>query len=243
MVSIILGENTTMPNDIIYILKDNITTTELKYSLRSVEENFPHRYVFFVGGQPKGLKPDIAIKHQQTGDSKWAMIKSSMWKAVNCSELSDDFFLFNDDFFVMKPALGSFVNYADRTLSDRIEEFKQENPWLNPYARTLLKAKEELKTLGCPEVNYDVHMPMLFNKKLVKETINQCSSPQFRSVYGNINRIPFIQHKDVKVYDMETIPKNPDYLSTNDEVYRHGKVGMYIRATFTTPSRFEVTEE
>lgn len=232
-----------MPNDIIYILKDNITTTELKYSLRSVEENFPHRYVFFVGGQPKGLKPDFAIKHQQIGDSKWAMIKSSMWKAVNCSELSDDFFLFNDDFFVMKPALGSFVNYADRTLSDRIEEFKKENPWLNPYARTLLKAKEELKTLGCPEVNYDVHMPMLFNKKLVKETINQCSSPQFRSVYGNINRIPFIQHKDVKVYDMETIPKNPDYLSTNDEVYRHGKVGMYIRATFTTPSRFEVTEE
>ena len=85
-----------MPHDIIYILKDNITTDELKYSLRSVEANFPHRYVFFVGGQPKGLRPDIAVKHQQIGDSKWAMIKSSLWKAVNTAELSEDFFLFND---------------------------------------------------------------------------------------------------------------------------------------------------
>lgn len=242
MVSIYLEGHKTMPNDIIYILKEKLTTEELKYSLRSVEENFPHRKVFFVGGQPKGLKPDVAIKHQQVGETKWDLIKSSMWKAVNSPELSEDFFLFNDDFFVMKRVEGEFINYADRTLTDRIEEFRAENPWLNPYARTLLKAREELKTLGLPEVNYDVHMPMLFNKKLVKASINRCSSPQMRSVYGNINRVPYIQHKDVKVYDMNVIPKCPDYLSTNDKVFTNGKVGMYIRATFTRPSRFEVEE-
>ena len=41
--------------DIVYIIKDDLPTTELKYSLRSVEANFPHRLVWFVGGKPDKL--------------------------------------------------------------------------------------------------------------------------------------------------------------------------------------------
>ena len=60
-----------------------------------------------------------------------------------------------------------------------------------------------------------------------------------RSVYGNINNIKYRQHDDVKVYDNETVPEDPDYLSTNEKVFRDGKVGEYIRGVFSTPSRFE----
>lgn len=81
---------------------------------------------------------------------------------------------------------------------------------------------------------------MLINKTLMRNSINTCSSPQMRSAYGNINEIPYVLHPDVKVYDMNTVPKCPDYLSTNEDTFEQGKVGQYIRATFTTPSRFEV---
>jgi len=232
----------TMPKkiDIVYILKDEFNCEELRYSLRSVEKNFPHRFVWFVGGQPKGFRPDRAIQHKQVGSTKWDMIKSSMWKAVENEEVSDDFFLFNDDFFVMKKFKGEFVNYVDMTLAERIDELRRNvHPWLNPYGRTLFKAEQELISLGCPTMNYDVHLPMMFNKELFKASINKCSSPQMRSVYGNLNAVPFVIHQDVKVYDMETVPEDPDFLSTDEDVFEKGRVGAYIREQFPTPSRWE----
>lgn len=225
--------------DIVYILRDDITTEELKYSLRSVEKNFPHRLVWFVGGQPKGLKPDVRLPHTQTGETKWAKIKSSMWKVTGDDDLSDDFFLFNDDFFIMKPVKGKFVNFVDGTIMRRVEELHHDCYGLNAYARTLYKANEELKTLGCPTMNYDVHLPMLLNKKLVRESINKCSSPQMRSVYGNVNNVPYKVMSDVKVYDKESVPTESVYLSTNDDTFKNGKVGEYIRSSFPDPSRFE----
>lgn len=229
-----------MPNDLIYILKADIDTEELKYSLRSVEKNFPIGRVWFVGGQPEGLEPDIRIPHVQVGNSKWEMIRSSMWKAVNDERLSEDFFLFNDDFFVMEPVdTDSFRNFVDGTLERRIDELHSESG-MNAYTRTLFKLEQELKTMHEPTMNYDVHLPMLLNKEQVRSTLYKCSSPQMRSAIGNINRLPFVIHPDVKVYDLESVPVNETYLSTNDDTFKKGNVGKYIRETFTKKSRFEV---
>lgn len=229
-----------MPNDLIYILKADIDTEELKYSLRSVEKNFPINRVWFVGGQPEGLEPDIRIPHKQVGNSKWEMIRSSMWKAVSDERLSEDFFLFNDDFFVMEPVdTDSFRNFVDGTLERRIDELHSESG-MNAYTRTLFKLEQELKTMHEPTMNFDVHLPMLLNKEQVRSTLYKCSSPQMRSAIGNINRLPFVIHPDVKVYDLESVPVNETYLSTNDDTFRKGNVGKYIRETFTTKSRFEV---
>lgn len=226
--------------DIVYILRPDIDPSELTYSLRSIEKNFPYRKVWFVCGQPKGLEPDGRIEHIQTGETKWDKIKSSMLMAARTDEVSEEFFLFNDDFFVMKKFKGEFVNYVDMTLEEKTKELRERNPWLNPYGRTLLKAEQELKTLGCPTMNYDVHLPMLMNKETVKKTIDKCASPQFRSVYGNYNRIPYVIHPDVKVYDKTSVPENPDFLSTDDGSFNDGAVGEYIRNKFSKPSRFEV---
>ena len=87
--------------DVVYILKKNTDPQELIYSLRSLK-NFPHRKVWFVGGQPDGLYPDGRIKHEQTGVTKWERVRSSLIKITECDEITDDFYLFNDDFFVMK---------------------------------------------------------------------------------------------------------------------------------------------
>lgn len=228
-------------HDVVYILKPDVRTEELRYSLRSVEANFPYRKVVFVCGQPKGLEPDIRIRHRQSGGSKWELIKSSMIEVLRSDEITEDFFLFNDDFFVMKPFEGPFINYVNRTLGEYVEHLRQTvHPWLNPYGRTILKAQQELHALGETELNFEVHLPMLFNKTKAAETINKCSSPQMRSIYGNLSKCDYIDRADVKVYSLDEIPRDSvDFLSTNDETFAKGKVGEFIKKRLPSPSRFE----
>lgn len=229
-----------MKRDVVYILKRELDTDELKYSLRSVEKNFPIGKVWFIGGQPKGFQNVVRLQHEQIGNCKWELIRSSMWKAVNAEDLTEEFFLFNDDFFIMKPVdTDSFINFVDGTLSRRIDELHTEHG-MNPYCRTLFKLEQELRTMHEPTMNFDVHLPMLLNKEQVKATLYKCSSPQMRSAIGNLNRLPFVIHPDVKVYDLESVPTDETYLSTNDDTFNKGKVGKYIRETFATKSRFEV---
>ena len=226
--------------DIVYILKDGTMTEELRYSLRSIEKNFPHRFVWFVGGQPEGLKPDRLLRHTQHGANKWLKIKSSMLEVAKQEELSDEFFLFNDDFFVTKPLEKEFVNFTDRTLTDRIEDFRRENPHLNRYAVSLVQTEEELKARGHGTLNFEVHLPMLFEKNKVTDVLTKCYSPQMRSIYGNITECKVIDRRDVKVNSLNEIPCGMDFVSTNDKSFTHGNVGQYIRDLFKEPSRFEV---
>jgi len=228
-----------MNRDIVYILKDDIATEELQYSLRSIEKNFPHRFVWFVGGQPQGLKPDRLVRHTQDGANKWLKIKSSMLEVVKQEELSDEFFLFNDDFFVTKPFEKEFVNFTDRTLADRIEDFRRENPHLNRYAMTLVQTEEELKAQGHGTLNFEVHLPMLFEKNKVEAALCRCFSPQMRSIYGNITGCKVIDRRDVKVNSLNDIPYGMDFVSTNDKTFTQGNVGQYIKDLFKEPSRFE----
>jgi len=224
--------------DVVYVLKEDIDPEELRYSLRSVEKNFPHRKVWFVGNKAPGFEPDAAIYHRQTGNSKPSLIKSSLWQVINNDAITEDFYWFNDDFFIMKP-VKKFVNVIDGDLDRRICELhREQGP--SPYCRLLIKAQQELLINKKPTMNFDVHYPMLMNKSLARDSIDKCSSPQFRSIYGNINNVPYIVQPDCKVYDLESVPTDETYLSTNDETFRNGKVGEYIRNTFTEPSRFEV---
>lgn len=237
------GDFQTMPKkiDIIYILKPELKTDELRYSLRSLI-NLPHRKVWFVGTMPPGFQPDKAVPHQQSGGNKWERIRSSLLKAAADPELTEDFYLFNDDFFIMKPIKGKFVNFSDRTLTWRIEQLLQQSTRPTAYTQTLIKAREELKMHGYGETNFEVHVPFLMNKHQALKTIMVCSSPQMRSIYGNVNSIPTIQRDDVKIYDLETVPTEADFISTNDETFTKGKVGEYIRSKFPEPSRYEVVE-
>ena len=227
-----------MNRDIVYILKDAEGTDELRYSLRSIEQNFPHRFVWFVAGCPKGYKPDRFLKHVQIGATKWERIRFSMLEVIKQPELSDEFYLFNDDFYVMKPFEGEFINYVDRTLADRVNDFRLENN-MNRYAYTLLAAHTELTSQGYSDMNFDVHMPMLFEKAKVEEAITKCSSPQMRSIYGNVTGCEYIQHRDVKVHSTDDVPTDADFLSTSNKYFIYGQIGAYLRQTFDKRSKYE----
>lgn len=227
--------------DIVYILKEDTDPAELIYSLRSVEANFPHRKVWFVCGQPEGLTPDGRILHVQRGDSKWERVKSSLYAILKAPGITEDFYLFNDDFFVMQPVRGEFINFSNGTMEKRIRDIEKKNLRVSKYSRELLKAKITLSKRGCDTISFAVHMPILLNKHLIRKTLDEFKGEvMFRSIYGNFNHIPYIFHEDVKIYENHIIPdEDCDFLSSTEFSFRDGEVGKFIRERFPNPSRFE----
>ena len=229
-------------NDIVYILKEDINPDELKYSLRSVDKNFPHRKVWFVGGHAPGLTPDGSLYHRQNGATKWDRVHSSLLKIIKCEDISKKFFLFNDDFFVLQRIDSEhFVNMVNGTLEKRVRDIKRKCG-SSAYASNLTSLRQELLLKGFDAVSFAVHMPMLLDKEKVAKTLGQFNSNMFRSAYGNMSQEPYIFHSDVKIHDRENLPqKSWEYLSTTEDSFKNGKVGEYIRDLFVSPSRFENT--
>ena len=226
--------------DIVYVLKDGIEPSELIYSLRSVERNFPHRHVWFVGGHPDGLYPDGCLYHVQEGYSKFERAHSSLRKIIECKDISERFFLFNDDFFVLKPIdTANFKNLTNGTLEKRIKVLT-ERTGHNPYTDGMEAMRKELMKKGYDTLSYSVHIPILFDKAILAKVLDEFETPMFRSVYGNVSGEPYEHHQDVKISNLENIPDERWlYVSTTERSFKEGKVGEYIRLKFYKPSRFE----
>ena len=227
--------------DVIYILRDGFNP-ELKYSLRSVEKNFPHKRVVFYGGKPKDIMPDLFVPYTQPGDTKWEKVRNTIEVLCKNDNLTEDFWLFNDDFFIMKK-IEKPVNYYDGTLQDRIKQIEgrlfgrhsEYSDRLRHLVQTLQKAGIE------NPLNYAHHTPMLINRKKMLDTLKKYpNEPMFRALYGNINKIGGENMPDVKFYrNRQPFPIGA-YVSTADESWNQEKIGQIIRGKFAYLSRFEV---
>lgn len=226
--------------DIVYVLKEDIDPAELIYSLRSVEANFPHRKVWFVGGHPDGLYPDGCIFHKQEGFSKFERAHSSLKKIIECHDVTDRFFLFNDDFYVLdRIDTEHFKNLTNGTLEKRIKTL-MDLKGQNSYNCGLADMRAELILKGYDTMSYSVHIPMLFDKAILQKVLDEFNTPMFRSVYGNVSGEPYAYHKDIKISDLSSIPGDDwDYVSTTERSFKDGKVGIYLKGRFPKPSRFE----
>lgn len=230
-----------MRHDIVYILKNDYEEEELRYSLRSVCLNFPYRKIVFVGGCPKDINPDLYIKHLQTGSTKWERARSSLIKALSSEELTDDIWLFNDDFFIMdKIKAHTDTNYFNGTLEKRVIDLKRNCGKASGYINQLDRLRHLLLNANRDTLSFALHLPMLINRKKALEllTNKKFNTPMFRSLYGNYYQIPCEFMEDVKVRDLEQIPDTP-YISTTDEAFRDGKVGEFLRRYFADPCKYE----
>lgn len=228
-------------HDIVYFVKESPENNELRYSLRSVEKNFPHKRVWFYGGKPNGLKPDKRVLITQTCPTKWQNVKFMLRMACKNDDITEDFWLFNDDFFVMKPVTELPPIY-DKDLYRRIihsESRYGDKP--SSYTANLRQTVKELEKRGLDCLNYAVHIPFLVNRKKALEVLKEFPNcPMFRALYGNYCNIGGKDYHDVKIYELNK-GADPDwgFLSTTDSSFTNGKVGEYIREMFKERSRFE----
>ena len=232
--------------DIVYFVKDCTINEELRYSLRSVERNFRYRDVWFYGGCPVNLKPDHHVAVTQNQPSKWERVRSMMMKACENDNITEDFWLFNDDFFVLKPVPEDMPAYHNGSIYRQIVRVEDRHGMTsNDYTRRLRHLCQTLERAGKEVNNYGVHKPMLINRKKMLEVLKLFpEEPMNRALYGNYWGIGGVRRRDMKIrvtsYDMTKVDREWEFVSTSDESFESGDVGRYLKRKFDKKSRFEI---
>lgn len=231
--------------DIVYIVKAAEINEELRYSIRSVAANVPHRSIVIAGYCPKWLKNVSIVPVNQNFGNKYKNAEANWQAAMNSQKVSDDFVLMNDDFFVMRPI--KTIEPAHRgDLSDVIEYYSKKP---TAYLENMEQTRRVLNRLEFKDLkSYALHIPMVMNKErrqLLYAIINLVNyenrDTQMRTLYGNFWRIGGKKMDDVKAYkrNMDFDPKSL-YLSSADDSFKYGKIGEHIRAAFPNKCRYEV---
>jgi hypothetical protein len=180
--------------DIVYICRKG-NNEELRYSLRSVVKNLPEGRVWVVGYKPGWYTGDFISVPDVS--SKFNNIHNLITHIAFDDRISDDFIMMNDDFFVVRP-LDTVPVYHGGPLKDKINSYYDLNP-TSSYNRLLSKTYNNLVNDGIQEpLDYDIHIPLPFNRTKLRETIVKKSLP--RSTYGNHAGIGGEYIPDVKTY-------------------------------------------
>jgi hypothetical protein len=222
--------------DIVYICRKG-ENEELRYSLRSVAKNLPESRVWVVGGKPKWYTGNYIQVEQNT--TKYANAMKNLYAIIQSDEISDDFVLMNDDFYVIKPIkdietynVGSIYAHYTR-YCDKYGR--------NSYSKLLLNTLNRLKKAGIKDpISYEAHVPMKMNKHKLLETFKY-KSCLWRSVYGNLFNDISITIQDVKIYnktDIDKIDYELPYISSVDESF----LNLYsevLSKMFPDPSKYE----
>lgn len=231
-----------MKYDVVYILKNDIQSDELRYSVRSVVKNFPYRKIWFYGGEPADIKPDVMVSLTQTGDTKWMKVNNTIREICKNDEITKSFWLFNDDFFIMKK-ITNLEPMVGGTLWARCQKIaKKHNDKDSLYSLQLKNAARRLRDKGYDRLDYALHVPMLIDReKGLKTLATFPDCPMFRSLYGNQHEIGGIISKDVKITSRtKTPPADAKLLSTIEESFQDGVVGDHIRKAFPDKCKYEL---
>lgn len=229
-----------MKNDIVYVLKQNIDTDELRYSLRSICKNFDFNKVWFYGGCPEWANPDEVVLFDQTGENKWMKTRSTFRSIFENDAITPDFYLFNDDFYIMWKYYQT-IPITNGTLDMQAYRITCKNGHESLYTKRLQQTASILRSKGLDTISYECHVPMLVNRERGLLTLDTFTpDATFRSSYGNLFGIGGIIKPDSKIADLNVEP-DPAWsiLSTVDESFKDGIVGKYVRNKFPAKCRFE----
>lgn len=224
-------------HDIVYFVKESESNEELRYSLRTLA-NFPHRKVWLYGFCPSWCKPDGFIYVEQDQDNKWHNVGKQIKLAVKNNKISSNFWLFNDDFYIMEK-VEKPTNYHNGDLYKRIVTLEDYYKRCTGYSIALRQCAKEVEALSNTSRNYELHVPMLINRKKAQELHNIADSYGFRSLYGNYFNIKSKDMRDVKIINPTLKYKGGPYLSTDDTSFSIGQVGKQIRDAFPDKCIYE----
>lgn len=234
--------------DVVYFVSE-FARSDLIYSIRSVVENLEFNRLWIYGGLPTGIKPDrYECRKNQKGATKWARVRNMYRDVCENNEITDDFILFHDDFFILKHT-SEFVPEYLGTLIENAENVEK-NYGNKPTEYTILlrETAKTLKNAGYSAKSYELHTPFVFNrKKMIKILNDYPKSHCIRSIYANVYGIGGEKAHDVKIAEVEY--KELDKIigewrsvSTSNESWRVGDIGEWLRNRFVKPSRYEITD-
>lgn len=231
--------------DIVYIVRPGDDNEELRYSLRTVAKNLPHRRVVIAGHTPDWVKNVHSIEVSQDGD-KYENAAKNWAAAMDDESVSEAFIAMNDDFYIMKPL--HTLPTLHRGDLERVIGYYIKTP--GPYLYNMRETRDMLLKLGCQETelkSYALHVPMVMEKTKRRITTYAIEAlgkrehnVQMRTLYGNLWRIGGEEMADVKSSNRNSvIAKNDTFLSSNDQAFNEGSIGQLLREQFSEKCNYE----
>ena len=233
--------------DVVYIVKASHSNEELRYSLRGLK-NLPHDNVWFAGFMPNWVQNVRHIPVNQLVGMKHENSLANQRAALRHRGVSDTFYLFNDDHFIMKPlekmpriVWGPNLDYAIENCTTLGESFKF----------SMITTRDILRERGATELNYQLHIPCVIDKAQMRECMERIPTPHTNGAYLHhltlcmnlYRRKPEGMYmQDVKMHDIYDLPEDIDnytFLSTSDRSFTYGNIGNYIRSRFPERSIYE----
>lgn len=231
-----------MAFDILYPVRPGEDNEELRWSLRTLEANFPHRRVWIVGHKPSWVSDEVGFIEGNLWGNAQMNVYNNIRIACEDDRLSARVGIWNDDFFVTEPMKTIKTEYRS-TLREHIETRRvqlQQEQWWPVSLRTTLLA---LQAHGFDDpLSYELHTPFVVNRKKMADTLNLFryvtpeAPPQWRTLYGNMNKMGGKRREaDVKVYADGEIKK--PFHSTIDRAFP-----LYAKRfakAYPRPSKYE----
>lgn len=257
-----------MAENLVYILRGFPAaiprlTSELRYSLRSVDANVAGLgEVHSVGGRPEWAREII-----------WHRVRQSQTKHVNTwgnwlhlaelarrGDVPDEFVIMNDDFFAMRPVPDPIAATAQGSVDEWIAARKFGGA--SVPADVMTRTRDMLEGLGVPrekQRSFELHMPfpvratafadaMAALKPLVhpKQAAWDGWRIAKRTAVANLAGLAgeaIEVAADVKVREVTEAMPDSAWWSTSDESFRRApfkkSMGDRIRSAFPEPCRFE----
>ena len=235
-----------MSHDVVYIVGPGSDYhPELRYSLRSVAANLPHRQVWIVGHKPSWVTNVNWVPTAQPSRVKYRNSLRNLIIACQQDDLTTTFTLFNDDFYAMHP--GRHAPVAHRgTLTEMLRAAKYRTRKTSDYLHALHLVRTHLQDeRGITDpLSYELHVPMPINKTKFLNVIDGYEHDDMmvgvakRSLYGNLAGIGGDKMKDPR----PVAPGfwNWDWISSNDESFKPGLITRtFIEHAFPTRCQYE----
>lgn len=249
--------STVLP-DLVYPLRVEEDSEELRYSLRSVCANADGLFgrVWVVGDRPDWLTGvgflDAALPPGRPGDP-WGPIRDRRFKAASVAahgDVAETLLWMNDDFFLCRPISSWQMWHQGDAFAFALKMRAAAAPqwWLHMVESMALWAQRQGVQDGKA---WQGHLPRLFAKARLGEAIaaypeswplDVCGLYELAGAIGG----PGERGVNTKVHNAEQFRRGVDrldrvpWLSTTDVSFRKGIVGEYIRELFPDPCRFEV---
>lgn len=231
--------------DIVYPIKKTIKNEDLRYSLRSLC-NIEHNKVFIIGELPDWVSEEVYYIPVQQNLDRYEATTNNIKIACQCKELSNNFILMNDDFFIINKITEADLNLNRGPLKDTVDFYHENHSPLTRYDKLVENAMNMLKLQGFNNpISFELHAPMIINKnnfltildKINNESLHCCK----RSVYGNYFIKDSKTIKDVKVLSYislnDILQNNPNTISCSESVWP--KIKDFIHSKFPDKSKYE----
>lgn len=222
--------------DIVYVVRESEDNEALRYSLRSLV-HLPHGKVFMSGYTPSWVRGVVSINREQDHAPDLANSNTNLYAALIQPDLSDDFIVMNDDFFIMEP-VESIPVLHQGSLDARIAAYRTDNRFEQAYS--LIRTKEWLEKNGYSSLlSYELHMPMVYNRQKLLQVFHRWQPyPLFtlrpRTCYGNVYHLNGQEVNDAK----DSTNKEDVFISAGRD-FNTSYTGQFVRSHFTNPSTYE----